>query len=45
VALGSWGVAAPQVGAAVLAALAAGGAATVLRRAGAGPAGPARGQG
>ena len=34
VALGSWGVAAPQVGAAVLAAVAAGGAATVLRRAG-----------
>jgi multidrug resistance protein len=33
VALGSWGVAAPQVGAAVLAAAAAGGAAAVLRRA------------
>jgi DHA1 family tetracycline resistance protein-like MFS transporter len=34
VALGRWGVAAPQVGAAVLAALAAGGAARVLRHAG-----------
>jgi MFS family permease len=40
VALGSWGVAAPQVGAAALAALAAGGAVTVLRRPGAAPAGP-----
>jgi len=43
VALGSWGVAAPQVGGAVLAAAAAGGAATVLRRPGAGSAGPTLG--
>jgi len=39
VALGSWGVAAPQVGAAVLAAVAAAGAASVLRRRPAAPAG------
>jgi DHA1 family tetracycline resistance protein-like MFS transporter len=39
VALGSWGVAAPQVGAAVLAALAAAGAASVFRRGGTRPEG------
>ncbi|HVN32784.1 MAG TPA: MFS transporter [Thermoanaerobaculaceae bacterium] len=43
VALGSWGVAAPQVGAAVLAAAAAGGAAAVLRRAGTHPEGTSLG--